>query len=80
MHVRFLFDEIVLDFWILQLNKAFARILLELTIRNCNKFQVSATEDVEKIINWENSAPNHVEIHTVQPVLLSAGTISNFDG
>ncbi|KAL2245304.1 putative aconitate hydratase, cytoplasmic [Sesamum indicum] len=37
------------------------RILLESAIRNCDNFQV-AKEDVEKIIDWENSAPKQVEI------------------
>ncbi|KAK9165048.1 hypothetical protein Scep_000239 [Stephania cephalantha] len=37
------------------------RILLESAIRNCDEFQVKAN-DVEKIIDWENSAPKQVEI------------------
>ncbi|KAJ0974789.1 hypothetical protein J5N97_016754 [Dioscorea zingiberensis] len=37
------------------------RILLESAIRNCDNFQV-AKEDIEKIIDWENSAPKLVEI------------------
>jgi len=37
------------------------RILLESAIRNCDGFQVTK-EDVEKIIDWENSAPKQVEI------------------
>ncbi|PKA60141.1 Aconitate hydratase 2, mitochondrial [Apostasia shenzhenica] len=37
------------------------RILLESAIRNCDEFQVTG-KDVEKIINWENSAPKQVEI------------------
>ncbi|XP_062106113.1 aconitate hydratase, cytoplasmic [Humulus lupulus] len=37
------------------------RILLESAIRNCDNFQVKK-EDVEKIIDWENSAPKQVEI------------------
>ncbi|XP_009601350.1 aconitate hydratase, cytoplasmic [Nicotiana tomentosiformis] len=37
------------------------RILLESAIRNCDNFQVKK-EDVEKIIDWENSAPKLVEI------------------
>ncbi|KAL0362276.1 UNVERIFIED_CONTAM: Aconitate hydratase 3, mitochondrial [Sesamum calycinum] len=37
------------------------RILLESAIRNCDNFQVTK-EDVEKIIDWENSAPKQVEI------------------
>ncbi|GFP98142.1 aconitate hydratase 2 mitochondrial [Phtheirospermum japonicum] len=37
------------------------RILLESAIRNCDNFQVTK-EDVEKIIDWKNSAPKQVEI------------------
>ncbi|RAL41828.1 hypothetical protein DM860_009010 [Cuscuta australis] len=37
------------------------RILLESAIRNCDNFQVKK-EDVEKIIDWESSAPKLVEI------------------
>ncbi|EEF38199.1 aconitate hydratase, cytoplasmic [Ricinus communis] len=37
------------------------RILLESAIRNCDNFQVTK-QDVEKIIDWENSAPKQVEI------------------
>jgi len=37
------------------------RILLESAIRNCDNFQVKK-EDVEKIIDWENTSPNQVEI------------------
>jgi len=37
------------------------RILLESAIRNCDGFQVTK-QDVEKIIDWENSAPKQVEI------------------
>ncbi|KAJ4833032.1 hypothetical protein Tsubulata_010661 [Turnera subulata] len=37
------------------------RILLESAIRNCDNFQVKE-EDVEKIIDWENTSPNQVEI------------------
>ncbi|RXH89972.1 hypothetical protein DVH24_032329 [Malus domestica] len=37
------------------------RILLESAIRNCDGFQVKK-EDVEKIIDWEKSAPKQVEI------------------
>ncbi|KAJ4798653.1 Aconitate hydratase [Rhynchospora pubera] len=37
------------------------RILLESAIRNCDNFQVTKN-DVEKIIDWENSAPKLVEI------------------
>ncbi|PKU65387.1 aconitate hydratase 3, mitochondrial-like isoform X2 [Dendrobium catenatum] len=37
------------------------RILLESAIRNCDEFQVSE-KDVEKIIEWESSAPKQVEI------------------
>uniref|UniRef100_A0A7N0TV52 Aconitate hydratase n=1 Tax=Kalanchoe fedtschenkoi TaxID=63787 RepID=A0A7N0TV52_KALFE len=37
------------------------RILLESSIRNCDEFQVKS-KDVEKILDWENSAPKQVEI------------------
>lgn len=37
------------------------RILLESAIRNCDNFQVSK-DDVEKILDWENTAPKQVEI------------------
>lgn len=37
------------------------RILLESAIRNCDGFQVKK-EDVEKIIDWENTSPKQVEI------------------
>lgn len=37
------------------------KILLESAIRNCDEFQVKS-KDVEKIIDWENSAPKLVEI------------------
>ncbi|RDX67896.1 Aconitate hydratase 1, partial [Mucuna pruriens] len=37
------------------------RILLESAIRNCDEFQVKSN-DVEKIIDWENTAPKLVEI------------------
>ncbi|CAN6285768.1 unnamed protein product [Urochloa humidicola] len=37
------------------------RILLESAIRNCDEFQVTG-KDVEKILDWENSAPKQVEI------------------
>ncbi|KAI3828036.1 hypothetical protein L1987_02130 [Smallanthus sonchifolius] len=37
------------------------RILLESAIRNCDNFQVTK-EDVEKIIDWEKTAPKQVEI------------------
>ncbi|CAN4096224.1 unnamed protein product [Withania somnifera] len=37
------------------------RILLESAIRNCDNFQVKK-EDVEKIIDWENSSPKLAEI------------------
>ncbi|KAL2348647.1 hypothetical protein Fmac_002647 [Flemingia macrophylla] len=37
------------------------RILLESAIRNCDEFQVKSN-DVEKIIDWENSSPKLVEI------------------
>ncbi|XP_010529315.1 PREDICTED: aconitate hydratase 1-like [Tarenaya hassleriana] len=37
------------------------RILLESAIRNCDEFQVRSN-DVEKILDWENSSPKQVEI------------------
>ena len=37
------------------------RILLESALRNCDNFQVTK-EDVEKIIDWENTAVKQVEI------------------
>ncbi|TVU38889.1 hypothetical protein EJB05_12284, partial [Eragrostis curvula] len=37
------------------------RYLLESAIRNCDGFQITE-EDVEKIIDWENTAPKNVEI------------------
>jgi aconitate hydratase len=37
------------------------RILLESAIRNCDNFQVTK-QDVEKIIDWENTASKQVEI------------------
>ncbi|KAB2051529.1 hypothetical protein ES319_A12G060600v1 [Gossypium barbadense] len=37
------------------------KILLESAIRNCDEFQVKS-EDVEKIIDWENTSPKQVEI------------------
>lgn len=37
------------------------RILLESAIRNCDNFQVTPN-DVEKIIDWENTSPKQVEI------------------
>lgn len=37
------------------------RILLESAIRNCDNFQVTKA-DVEKIIDWEKTSPNQVEI------------------
>ncbi|KAM7498886.1 hypothetical protein LguiA_023300 [Lonicera macranthoides] len=37
------------------------KILLESAIRNCDNFQVKKS-DVEKIIDWENTSPNQVEI------------------
>ncbi|GAA0164682.1 RNA metabolism protein [Lithospermum erythrorhizon] len=37
------------------------RILLESAIRNCDNFQVTQ-HDVEKILDWETSAPKQVEI------------------
>ncbi|CAN6354815.1 unnamed protein product [Urochloa humidicola] len=38
------------------LKKYSVRILFEFTIRNCNEFLVTGN-DVEKLIDWENSAP-----------------------
>nr|XP_024396605.1 putative aconitate hydratase, cytoplasmic [Physcomitrium patens]PNR39944.1 hypothetical protein PHYPA_020224 [Physcomitrium patens] len=37
------------------------RYLLEAAIRNCDNFQVTK-EDVEKIVDWEKTAPKQVEI------------------
>ncbi|PKI45894.1 hypothetical protein CRG98_033693 [Punica granatum] len=37
------------------------QILLESAIRNCDEFQVKSN-DVEKIIDWENTSPKQVEI------------------
>ncbi|KAM3744230.1 hypothetical protein ACB098_06G036800 [Castanea mollissima] len=37
------------------------RILLEFAIRNCDNFQV-IVDDVEKIIDWQNTSPKQVEI------------------
>eukprot|EP00250_Pteridium_aquilinum_P019392 c24413_g1_i1 orf=426-3311(+) len=37
------------------------KILLESAVRNCDNFQVSK-EDVEKILDWENTSPKQVEI------------------
>ncbi|KAF9621726.1 hypothetical protein IFM89_027580 [Coptis chinensis] len=37
------------------------KILLESAIRNCDEFQVKSN-DVEKIIDWENTSPKQVEI------------------
>ncbi|WRX29092.1 Aconitase/3-isopropylmalate dehydratase large subunit [Theobroma cacao] len=37
------------------------RILLESAIRNCDNFQVTK-DDVEKIVDWENTSPKQVEI------------------
>ncbi|KAK8971067.1 hypothetical protein KSP40_PGU020110 [Platanthera guangdongensis] len=37
------------------------RILLESAIRNCDNFQVTKN-DVEKIIDWQNTSPKQVEI------------------
>ena len=37
------------------------RYLLESAIRNCDNFQV-LEEDVEKILDWEKTAPKQVEI------------------
>ncbi|KAF5814273.1 putative aconitate hydratase [Helianthus annuus] len=54
------------------------RILLESAIRNCDNFQVTK-EDVEKIIDWEKTAPKQVEI-PFKParVLLQASTFTCF--
>jgi aconitate hydratase len=37
------------------------RILLESAIRNCDEFNVLSS-DVEKILDWVNTAPKDVEI------------------
>lgn len=37
------------------------KILLESAIRNCDNFQVTK-DDVEKIIDWENTSSQKVEI------------------
>ena len=37
------------------------KILLESAVRNCDNFQVMK-EDVEKILDWDNTAPKQVEI------------------
>jgi aconitate hydratase len=37
------------------------RILLESAVRNCDNFQVAAA-DVEKILDWEKTSPQQVEI------------------
>jgi aconitase A len=37
------------------------KILLESAVRNCDNFQVMK-EDVEKILDWENTSPKQVEI------------------
>ena len=37
------------------------KILLESAVRNCDNFQVMK-EDVEKILDWVNTAPKQVEI------------------
>ncbi|RWW81811.1 hypothetical protein BHE74_00009762 [Ensete ventricosum] len=48
-------------FWILDRLPYSIRILLESAIRNCDNFQVTKN-DVEKIIDWENTSPRLVEI------------------
>ncbi|KAG5225141.1 aconitate hydratase family protein [Salix suchowensis] len=50
------------------------KFLLESAIRNCNEFQVKSN-DVEKIIDWENSDPKLVEI-PFKP----AGVLQDFIG
>jgi aconitate hydratase len=37
------------------------KVLLESAVRNCDNFQV-LKEDVEKILDWENTSPRQVEI------------------
>lgn len=37
------------------------RILLESAIRNCDNYQVTK-DDVEKILDWENTSTKQVEI------------------
>jgi aconitate hydratase len=37
------------------------KVLLESAVRNCDNFQV-LKEDVEKILDWENTSPKQVEI------------------
>ena len=44
------------------------KILLESAIRNCDNFKVKK-DDVEKIIDWEKTSPNQVEI-PFQPALV----------
>lgn len=48
-------------FWITDRLPYSIRILLESAIRNCDDFQVTKN-DVEKIIDWENTSPKLVEI------------------
>ena len=52
------------------------RILLESAIRNCDNFQVKK-EDVEKIIDWENSSVKQVEIPFKPARVLLQVTLSN---
>ncbi|XAR73729.1 Aconitate hydratase, partial [Bertholletia excelsa] len=52
------------------------RILLESAIRNCDEFQVK-TKDVEKILDWENTSPKHVEIQ-FKPARVILQTSLNF--
>ncbi|CAL5394106.1 unnamed protein product [Camellia sinensis] len=56
-------------------NRASIRILLESAIRNCDNFQVTK-EDVEKIIDWENTSPKQVEI----PFKLARVLLQDFTG
>ncbi|KAM7265161.1 hypothetical protein ACFE04_002844 [Oxalis oulophora] len=51
------------------------RILLEFAVSNCDNFQVKK-EDIEKIIDWEKSAPKQVEI----PFKPSRVLLHNFTG
>lgn len=59
------------------------RILLESAIRNCDEFQVTG-KDVEKILDWENSATKQVEIPfkparvLLQVLILIPAIISTF--
>lgn len=52
---------VILRSWLTDKLPYSIRILLESAIRNCDNFQVKK-EDVEKIIDWENSSPKQVEI------------------